>query len=133
MKPPSPLGQLRSSRLLCFRSRVALAPMDAALQSLFSLGVGVSAVVKVKAGHSEKMGAPTLCPSPCNLAKLPCVLFLEVVACLLLFTPLCFFYPLLIPVDRMLPIFQTNAASIRKPALLSTCLKPSLWPVSSVS
>lgn len=59
--------------------------MDTALQSLFSLGVGVSAVVKVKSGHSEQMGAPTLCPSPCNPAKLPCILFLEVVGCLLLF------------------------------------------------
>ena len=112
---------------------MALAPMDAALQSLFSLGVGVSAVVKVKSGHSEKMGAPTQRPSPCNPAKLPCVLFLEIVACLLLFVLLCSFYPLLIPVDQMLPIFQTNAASVRKPALPSTCLKTSLWTVFSYS
>lgn len=62
-------------------------PMDTALQGLFSLGVGASAVVKVNSGHSEQMGAPTPCPSPCNPAKLPCVLFLEVVACLLLFVP----------------------------------------------
>lgn len=71
LEGPQPVRQRQSSRRLCSRSRVALAPMDTALQSLFSLGVGVSAVVKVKSGHSEQMGAPTLCPSPCNPAKLP--------------------------------------------------------------